>query len=76
MTELNLNNPPSAHALSVLARLPLPRNAMNFTVAGKLLQYGLAKSTWRQSPYKTHKQGHMIEWLERAVPTTPPQENE
>ena len=63
MTELNSNNPPSAHALAVLRNLPMPRQEMNFTVAGKLLQFGLATSEWRKSHYKTHKDGRLIEWL-------------
>lgn len=66
MTELNPNNSPSKHALDVLSRLPMPRQEMNFTVAGKLLQFGLARSVMRPSPYKTHKPGHMIEFLERV----------
>ncbi len=66
MTELNPNNPPSAHALRVLAELPLPRQEMNFTVAGKLLQFGLARSVWKPSPYKTHKPGTLVEYLERV----------
>lgn len=46
----------------------MPRQEMNFTVAEKLLQFNLARSVWKPSPYKTHKPGTMVEYLERIVP--------
>lgn len=60
---VNPKKPPSAHAMRCLANTPCPSQEVNFTVRDKLLQFGYATIERRQSPYKTHKPGTLIDFL-------------
>ena len=65
-SELNPNNPPSAHAMGVLARVkekPFPVQEVNQTVSRKLLQFGYIRVVERPSPYKTHPPGKLVNFM-------------
>ena len=65
-SELNPNNPPSAHAMGVLARVkdcPFPVQEVNQTVSRKLLQFEYIRLVKRPSPYKTHRPGTQVNFM-------------
>lgn len=66
---VHTRTPPSKHAMDRLRQIivnsgSLPCQEVNFTVRDKLHAFGYIEIVWGASPYKSHKPGHRIQWMQ------------